>query len=114
MSALSDSLARQLVAAGLAFEREVRFHPVRRWRFDFLLGRVAVEVDGGTWAGGRHTRGAGFEKDAEKLNEAALLGFVVLRFTGAMVRDGRALEAISRALEPAHHVHPPLSERNVP
>ncbi|WP_293909877.1 hypothetical protein [Deinococcus sp.] len=100
MSALADLLAQQLSAAGLAFEREVRFHPVRRWRFDFLFTpSLACEVDGGTWSGGRHTRGAGFEKDAEKLNEAALLGFTVLRFTGSMVRDGRALQTITRALE---------------
>jgi len=39
---------------------------------------LAVEVDGGTWTGGRHTRGAGFEADCEKLNAAVIAGFRVL------------------------------------
>jgi hypothetical protein len=61
--------------------------------------RVAVEVDGGTWTNGRHVRGAGFERDAEKFNEALLLGWLPLRVTTAMVDDGRALELVRRALE---------------
>jgi hypothetical protein len=42
-------------------EFEHRFHPVRRWRFDaaFPARKVAVELDGGIFAAGRHTRGAG-------------------------------------------------------
>jgi len=59
---------------------------------------LAVEVDGGTWTGGRHTRGAGFEADCEKLNAAVIAGFRVLRFTGAMVRSGAALATIETAL----------------
>lgn len=82
--------------------REYRFDMDRRWRFDFafiLVGRkVAVEVDGGSWIAGRHTRGEGFEKDLEKLNEAALAGWVVLRVTPRMVDNGTALELLRRAL----------------
>lgn len=96
-----DTLAFQVGAAGLPRpEREVRFHPVRRWRFDlcFPAAMVAVEVDGGTWTAGRHTRGAGYERDCEKVNEAVALGWRVLRFTSAMVEDGRALATIERVL----------------
>ena len=73
----------------------------RRWRFDFAwpLKKVALEVEGGTHSGGRHTRGSGFEKDCEKYNEATLQGWRVIRVTGAMVKDGRALQVIERALE---------------
>lgn len=72
----------------------------RRWRFDFAWPdrMVAVECEGGTWSGGRHTTGAGFEKDTEKYTEAALRGWVVLRFTQRQIHDGAALEAIERAL----------------
>jgi hypothetical protein len=82
-------------------DREVVFHDGRRWRFDFawIQQRVAVELDGGTRNGGRHVRAAGFEGDCEKLNEAAMGGWTVLRFTAAMVDDGRALAAVERALE---------------
>lgn len=74
-------------------EREYKFHPVRRWKFDFCWPSkmVAVELEGGTWTGGRHTRPVGFEKDCEKYNEAAIMGWKVLRFTANMVRGGEAL-----------------------
>lgn len=100
MSKLEDMLAQQIEWAGLPEPtREYAFAKPRRWRFDFaFLGVVAVEVDGGTRTGGRHVRGDGFEADCEKLNEAALMGWTVLRVTGAMVEDGRALRLIQRAL----------------
>lgn len=81
--------------------REYRFHPDRRWRFDFafLQVRLAIECEGGTWTRGRHTRGAGFRGDCEKYNEAAILGWRVLRFTAGMIDDARAtMDAIARAL----------------
>ena len=76
----------------------------RRWRFDFAWpnangrGGIAVEVDGGTWNGGRHVSGRGFEADCVKLNEAALMGWLVLRFTRGMIESGVALEMVQRAL----------------
>ena len=79
------------VAAGLPKPvAEYRFHPVRKWRFDYawLQHKVAVEIDGGVWTGGRHTRGAGFIKDQEKRNAAVLAGWKVLHFTPASVMTG--------------------------
>lgn len=83
-------------------EREYRFSH-RRWRLDFAWPayKVAAEVEGGTWSRGRHSRGAGFERDCEKYNAAALLGWRVLRFTTGMVEDGRAaatLEELFKSL----------------
>lgn len=71
---------------------EHRFHPVRRWRFDFawIDQKVAVEVNGGVWVGGRHTRGAGFLGDMQKLNEAQKLGWSVYQFTPQQMRSGEA------------------------
>lgn len=81
--------------------RQHRFHPTRKWCFDvsFPERMLAVEVDGGTWSGGRHTRGAGYEKDCEKLNEALCLGWRVIRVTGAHIKSGKAIEWIERALK---------------
>lgn len=75
----------------------------RDWRFDFAWPdlRIAAEVEGGSWAGGRHTRGRGFEEDCEKYNAAAEAGWRVFRFTGAMVEDGRAREVLERVLKGA-------------
>lgn len=73
---------RLLRSVGLpAPVREHRFHPVRRWRFDYawLAEKVALEVEGGVWTGGRHTRGAGFVGDMEKYNAAVVAGWRVVR-----------------------------------
>jgi hypothetical protein len=90
-----------LAAAGLPTPTpEFRFRPPRRWRFDWawVPQLVALEIDGGVWVRGRHTRGKGYDRDIEKLNTAALLGWLVLRVTPAMVEDGRAVAWVEAAL----------------
>jgi len=61
---------------------EHRFHETRRWRFDWAWPdhRVAIEIEGGVWTAGRHTRGQGFLADIEKYNAAAELGWRLLRY----------------------------------
>ena len=58
-------------------EFEHSFHPERKWRFDiaFTEQRVFVEVQGGIWQAGRHSRGAGMKKDWEKWNAASGMGW---------------------------------------
>lgn len=72
---------------GPTLVQEHRFATGRRWRFDFACPdvRVAIEVEGGEWCGGRHTRGVGFNADCEKYNEATCAGWAVFRLTGAMI-----------------------------
>ena len=62
---------------------EHRFHDTRKWRFDYAIPhlRIALEVEGGVWTGGRHTSAKGFLRDMDKYNEAALNGWIVLRCT---------------------------------
>lgn len=90
-------------AAGLGWEPEYQFTPFRKWRLDFAWPylRVGAEVHGGTWGGGRHTRGAGFETDCEKHNAATLLGWTLLKFTSRMVKDGTAAAQIKQCLNQA-------------
>jgi very-short-patch-repair endonuclease len=100
---MTISLALQCAAAKLpAPVAEFRFAPPRKWRADFAwpAQRVLLEVDGGGWipGGGRHSRGAGIEKDCEKTNAAAALGYRVLRVTPRMVKSGEALSAIEAVL----------------
>jgi len=78
--------------------REYRFLTKRRFRFDFawVNYRIAAEVEGGTWSGGRHVRGSGFRSDCEKYNLATLMGWKVYRFTSDMVMDGSAIELLRK------------------
>jgi very-short-patch-repair endonuclease len=74
--------------------REYRFCPTRRFRFDFAWPdqKIYVEVEGGLWNGGRHTRAAGYEADLTKYNLAALMGWRGLRFSTEMVISGEAIQ----------------------
>ena len=81
-------------------EREYRFHDTRKWRFDFAYPdkQIAIEVEGGVYKNGRHTRGKGFTNDCEKYNAATELGWRVFRYTTAMVNQGLAIEQLKRVL----------------
>lgn len=65
--------------------QEHRFHPTRKWRFDFAWPEkmVAVEIDGGIWIknGGRHNQ----DSDREKINTATEMGWRVFRFSTSQV-----------------------------
>ena len=116
-SYLEIAMAGQIGAFGLPrADREYRFHPARRWRFDFAWPdrKIAVEVEGGTWSGGRHTRGSGFEADCDKYNAAALDGWKVFRFTGKHIDSGKAVLIMRAALQDARPaIKSPKSGRSV-
>lgn len=99
---IEDKLARQLDALGIAYEREYRAVPERRFRWDFALPdvRVLVEVQGGIWMRERtgHTSGRGVRRDCEKANLAALHGWRTLFFTPDMVESGEAIAVIEELL----------------
>ena len=63
-------LCRQQV--GVECVKEYRFHKTRKWRFDYALPsfKIALEVEGGVWSQGRHTRPKGFLGDIDKYNMA--------------------------------------------
>jgi hypothetical protein len=81
--------------------KEHRFHPERRWRFDLAWPekKVALEIEGGVWTGGRHTRPSGFLGDMEKYNSAALLGWRVFRVTPAKLRAMDTIQMLKEALQ---------------
>lgn len=103
-----------LKAAGLPIPvAEYRFHPTRKWRWDYAwttpvygpynLGpmtypNLALEVQGGLFVNGRHSRGAALLKEHEKLNEAAVLGWRVLFTTPSRLCHPDTIDMIRRAL----------------
>jgi very-short-patch-repair endonuclease len=92
-----ESLAFQLKALGIEFEREYRWNKTRRWRADFKVADFLVEIEGGAFNGG-HRRGVEANKDCERSNDAVMRGWAVLRFTPYMVETGEAVETICAAL----------------
>ncbi|MHC3125283.1 DUF559 domain-containing protein [Acinetobacter sp. GN11] len=90
------TLVQHLKTHKIGFEQEYKFHPTRKWRADFLITgtKILIEVEGGVWSGGRHTRGKGYIGDMEKYNEAAMMGFTVLRFSTEQVKSGLAVQQI--------------------
>ena len=96
-------------ANGPALEKELVFHPGRRWRADFahIPTRTLIEIEGGIWIQGRHNRAEGFLADIEKYFEAALAGWTVFRLSerqltlesvGRIVRFAGAFQARQQTL----------------
>ena len=61
---------------------EHKFHDTRKWRIDLFIPdlKVAIELEGGVYTGGRHTRPEGFLNDIEKYNNITILGLKLLRY----------------------------------
>ncbi len=106
-SPLERELETQLVRAGLAFEKQFRFAPLRKWQSDFYLAHYAVliECDGAVWSRGKtgHNSGTGIAKGYERCNEAQILGYKMLRFEGKAIKSGEALLMILRACKIGEH-----------
>ncbi len=91
-------------ARGLPTPRfEWSFHPERKWRLDiaFIVNcgvGVALEVQGGLFTQGRHTRGAALLDEYQKLNEAQIMGWAVLLVTWQQIDSGEAFALVERAL----------------
>jgi hypothetical protein len=68
----------------LTMEKEYKFCDNRGWRFDYCWPsiKVALEFEGGIFmAKSGHTNVAGYNRDTEKYNRAAILGWRVIRVT---------------------------------
>lgn len=80
----------------LGWEREIKFHPQRGWKWDFVLWQngvnlaIAVEICGQIWQKGGHSSGKGIQRDYDKANAGTMLGWRVLHFSTNDVLHGRA------------------------
>jgi len=102
----SDAMVRRfeelwLAAGGPELATEHRFHPERRWRFDYahLASKTAIEINGGIWSGGRHIRGAGYLRDREKVNTAQMLGWKVFELGTGQVTPANVQAIINHVTE---------------
>lgn len=80
--------------------REYKFAEDRKWLFDcaWPTHKVAMEIEGGVFTQGSHTRGAGFMKNMEKYNKAGMLGWTVLRCTPDTLCTGETLDMLKTIL----------------
>jgi len=99
MSDLEATLAYQLTAVGIPFEREVKAIPGRKFSWDFKVDDLLIEIQGGIWmTKGAHNTGVAIIRDCEKMNLAVLHGYRLLSFTADMVTSGEALAMIEKAI----------------
>jgi hypothetical protein len=89
------------IELGMIPKSEHRFTDTRRWRMDyaFIQQMVFLEVEGGVWTGGRHTRGKGFINDMEKYNAAAALGWTLVRCVPDDLTNGKAIKQLKQILK---------------
>lgn len=80
--------------------KEYRFYQPRKWRFDYAMPayKIAVEVEGGVWTGGRHVSPRGFLNDMTKYNTATLLGWRVFRTTPDKLLTNETLLLLKNAI----------------
>ena len=99
----TDMFQRYLMSEmpGVEVVKEYMFHYTRKWRFDYAIPelKVAIEIDGGVLDYGRHNRPQGYINDMEKLNNAASLGWYVLRFTTYDRMTNATLSLIKKIVE---------------
>jgi very-short-patch-repair endonuclease len=98
-----DQLAFQLasIPEQPQFIRQYRIHPDRKFVADFFFsqGPLVVEIDGGGYINGRHSRGQGIENDAEKSALIAAMPARLIRVTPKHVENGLAVQWILEALK---------------
>ena len=106
-----DALAAQLERAGISVTRQFKFCDDRRFRADFAIfvsrpyalgtrfTKLLVEVDGGLFVAGRHSRGASREAEMERDALAMLAGWRVLRVSPRHVTNGKALAWIQEMVK---------------
>ena len=92
--------AAEHVIVGAGIRNRLKSAGLKDWRFDFAWPgiRFAVEVEGGIFTMGRHTRGAGFEEDRIKYGEAMKLGWTVYSCTSGMIKSGSAIDTIEKLI----------------
>lgn len=93
-----EYFADQLRENGITFKREAKFCD-RQYRADFLIGKIIVEINGGTWMRkSGHNTATGIQRDYEKSNTAQLAGFMYLQFIPDEVYNSVAINTLKQAL----------------
>ena len=106
MTNAEDELALSLDGVGISYRRQYYYAKPRKFQADFwVVGtRILIEVNGGLYRtkhnpeGGAHGSVKGILADIERLNQATLNHYYMLRFTPAQVKSGEALDFIQKVV----------------
>ena len=81
-------------------EPEYKFHKTRKWRIDYAWPekRIALEIEGGVFTQGRHSRGVGMVNDMEKYNTLASEGWLLLRVTPSTLLKIETIKLIIKTI----------------
>jgi len=120
MNPAEDLLSVHLAELGLHSERQFAYAKGRRFKADFAVWQpwgvgnyrylipgqgypglrlCLIEVTGGIYSKQAHGSVTGVLKDNERLNQATLNGWKMLRFTPQQVESGEAKALIEEALK---------------
>lgn len=104
---LERAFELQLRAVKINYQTQFKWNSGRKWRADFYVWpgpgdrtgiEILVEIQGGTWQQGRHTRGRGYQEDCAKLAEAQLAHYTIFFGTAKHIKSGELLRWVERAL----------------
>lgn len=81
---INESLEAWCKTHDLILLVELKFSPVRKWRFDWAIPelKIAIEYEGIFSPKSGHTTLGGYMKNLEKYNAATVLGWRILRYSG--------------------------------
>ena len=100
---LKQKIFEQLLKnEGIEFISEYKFHEKRKWRIDYFISgkiKLAIEIEGGIWNSGRHTRPAGFIADMEKYNSLTAAGLRLIRVTTDNINKAETFDLIKRCIQ---------------
>lgn len=83
----------------IPFEREAKLVEGRRYRWDFIVGKFAIEIQGGIWMKkGAHNTGTAIQRDCIKGRLAVEAGYVPVYFVTQEVLNGKAIHWIDKQL----------------
>lgn len=83
----------------------------RQWLSDYAYPDrlLLIEIEGGVYSQGRHTRGTGYANDCEKYSACNTLGYTLLRF----ITQDIGTDYMKQAVKLAYDVHTPQQKRNL-
>ena len=73
----------------VTLEEEFKFHPERKWRFDWAIEsmKLAIEYNGIMSEKSRHTTISGYTGDMNKINAAQAMGWRIIQLTPLNYKD---------------------------